>query len=73
MHNHTVGRRDFLKKTGLLTAGLATLWFPVWARSIFAQDYPLHNIPEDKGIDPFWARSLFNRGEASTYLKSKNE
>ena len=73
MDNNTVGRRDFIKKTGLLTAGLAALCFPVWAKSIFAQDYPLHNIPEDKDIDPLWAGSLFNRGEATTYLKSLNE
>ncbi|WP_316791973.1 GH116 family glycosyl hydrolase [Pedobacter frigoris] len=73
MNNKTVDRRDFLKKAGLLTAGFAALQFPVWAKSIFAEGYPLHNIPENKEIDPAWARSLFNRGEATTYLKSRNE
>ncbi|TKC03622.1 GH116 family glycosyl hydrolase [Pedobacter frigoris] len=73
MNNKTVDRRDFIKKAGLLTAGFAALQFPVWAQSIFAEGYPLHNIPENKGIDPAWARSLFNRGDATTYLKSRNE
>ncbi|WP_342331986.1 GH116 family glycosyl hydrolase [Pedobacter sp. FW305-3-2-15-E-R2A2] len=66
-------RRDFLKKAGLLTAGFALLQFPVWAKSIFALDYPKHNIPEEKNIDPQWLKSLFNRGQATAYLKTKNE
>mgnify|MGYP001150223787 CR=1 FL=1 len=73
MQNKTVGRRSFIKQASLFTAGLAALQFPVWARSLFSIGYPVHNIPENKSIDPSWQRSLFNRGEASTYLKSKNE
>ncbi|HKG08466.1 MAG TPA: GH116 family glycosyl hydrolase, partial [Pedobacter sp.] len=73
MNDNTLDRRDFIKKAGLLTAGLAALQFPVWAQSIFARAYPLHNIPENKEIDPAWARSLYHRGEATTYLKSRNE
>lgn len=73
MNDKTVDRRSFLKKAGLLTAGLATLQFPVWAHSIFAGGYPLHNIAENKAVDPAWARSLYRRGEVTTYLKSRNE
>lgn len=73
MLNKTIDRRDFLRKAGLLTGSFAALQFPVWGKSIFALDYPLHNIPEDKKIDPSWARSLYQRGEATAYYKQKNE
>ena len=33
----------------------------------------MHNIPVDKGLDPVWIRSLYERGAPTTYLKSKNE
>ncbi len=33
----------------------------------------IHNIPADKNLDPAWIKSLYNRGSATTYLKSKNE
>ncbi|WP_316835415.1 GH116 family glycosyl-hydrolase [Pedobacter nutrimenti] len=73
MQNKTVGRRSFIKQASLLTAGLAALQFPVWARSLFSIGYPVHNIPENKSIDLTWQHSLFNRGTATTYLKSRNE
>ena len=73
MHNKPSNRRDFIKKAGLLTASLAAVQFPVWGKSIFALDYPLHNIPENKGLDPQWVKSLYNRGEETAYFKSKNE
>lgn len=47
--------------------------FPVWSKSIFEQGYPLHNIPEQKNIDPSWIKSLYSRGEATSYYKSRNE
>ena len=72
IHNNN-SRRDFIRKTGLLTAGLATLRFPAWSKNIFEQGYPLHNIPERKNIDPAWIKALYNRGEATSYCKSKNE
>ncbi len=34
---------------------------------------PLHNIPADKNLNPQWIKSLYQRGTATTYLKSKNE
>jgi non-lysosomal glucosylceramidase len=73
MNARTSTRRDFIKKVGLLTAGLAAVQFPVWSKSIFAGDYPLHNIPENKGLDAQWVRSLYKRGEETAYFKSKNE
>lgn len=73
MQNKSSNRRDFIKKAGLLTASLVAVQFPVWGKSIFALDYPLHNIPESKGLDPQWVKSLYNRGEETAYFKSKNE
>lgn len=73
MSNPLSNRREFIKKAGLLTAGLAPLQFPVWSKSIFALDYPVHNIAENKGIDAHWTRSLFKRGGKTAYYKSKNE
>lgn len=72
MHNKN-SRRDFIRKTGLFTAGLALLRFPVATKSIFEQGYPLHNIPEQKNIDPSWIKSLYKRGKATKYYKSRNE
>jgi len=73
MQKKAIHRRDFIKKTGLLTAGLTALQFPAWSRDLFEQGYPLHNIPARKNIDPAWIKTLYNRGEATAYYKSKNE
>ncbi|MBB6128803.1 GH116 family glycosyl hydrolase [Mucilaginibacter lappiensis] len=73
MQKKPIHRRDFIKKTGLLTAGLAAVQFPAWSRYVFVPGYPLHNIPERKNIDPAWIKSLHNRGDATAYYKSKNE
>jgi non-lysosomal glucosylceramidase len=73
MQKKPIHRRDFIKKTGLLTAGLTALQFPAWSRGIFDQGYPLHNIAARKNIDPAWIKALYNRGEATAYYKSKNE
>jgi len=73
LNNKSSDRRDFIKKTSLITAGFTAMQFPSWAKSIFALDYPLHNIPENKGLDAKWVRSLYKRGEETTYFKSKNE
>lgn len=66
-------RRDFIKNAGLLTASLAAVQFPVWANSVFSNDYPVHNIPINKGLDPDWVSSLYSRGKETAYYKSKNE
>jgi len=49
------------------------LRLPAGAAPFTGAGYPLHNIPVDKKLDPAWVRSLYNRGSATTYLKSKNE
>ena len=67
-------RRDFIKVSGLTAAGWLIL--PRWvrqARPPLIQGYPLHNIPVDKNINPKWLKELYQRGEPTTYLKSKNE
>lgn len=69
----TSNRREFIKNAGLLTASLAAVQFPVWGKSVFALDYPIHNIPVKKDLDPQWVNSLYNRGKETAYYKSKNE
>ena len=46
---------------------------PEWGKSKCVPDYPLHNIPENKGLDAQWVKSLYSKGEATAYFKSKNE
>lgn len=72
-NNNNDSRRDFIKNASLLTASLAVIRPLSWDKYLFEQSYPLHNIPELKGIDPAWIKALYNRGEATTYHKSKNE
>ncbi|GAO42037.1 hypothetical protein FPE01S_01_10500 [Flavihumibacter petaseus NBRC 106054] len=50
---------------------------PGWAAGVksFLAKTPLvlHNIPEDKQLDPAWVKSLYQRGNATVYRKSRNE
>jgi non-lysosomal glucosylceramidase len=64
-------RRQFLRHTGLSVIGLLAVP-PAFARG-WRVPYPLHNIPVDKGLDPAWVKSLYERGKPSTYLKSRND
>lgn len=77
MKKKITSRRKFIQQTGLTSAGLLTLNFPSWSKELFAffasDQQPAHNIPVDKNLDPQWLRSLYERGAATTYLKSKNE
>ncbi|MES2454884.1 MAG: GH116 family glycosyl hydrolase [Bacteroidota bacterium] len=73
MNDQSSDRRDFIQKAGLLAIGVVSLPFPVWAKSIFAAEYPIHNIPENKRLDTQWVKSLYKRGEQTAYYKSKNE
>jgi uncharacterized protein (DUF608 family) len=65
-------RRDFLKQTGILTAGLLT-----WRPPFINENNPAalwKGMPSPKkNIDPEWIKSLYKRGAVTTYLKSKNE
>lgn len=65
-------RRNFIKKGGLATGSLLFSSGTLFSKTIAPGD-PVHNIPADKGLDPAWIRSLYERGAVTTYLKSKNE
>lgn len=68
-----IQRRDFLKDTGILTAGLLTSRMPVIAGPFLPGELNGLQIPRDKKLDPEWIKSLYKRGTVTTYLKSKNE
>ncbi|MDN5287962.1 MAG: hypothetical protein JWR38_4236 [Mucilaginibacter sp.] len=68
-----IKRRDFLRNTGIITAGLLASRMPVMAMPAarwVAENGPLQL---DKNLDPEWIKSLYKRGTVTTYLKSKNE
>jgi non-lysosomal glucosylceramidase len=70
--NKEIGRRDFIKKGSLATAALLALRLPALAETLnwrIAEGKTLL----DKKLDPAWVKSLYNRGNATTYLKTKNE
>src|SRR4051812_48101597 len=59
-------RRTFVLNTGLLTAGLAFSKFNSFAVS-------LADPVLAKRLDPLWVKSLYESGNVTTYLKSKDE
>jgi len=74
MSTQKPSRRRFLKISGIAALGWSLVpasFDQVFAKAPFA--YPLHNIPPEKGLDPKWIRSLYERGKPTTYLKSRNE
>lgn len=65
-------RRKFLRNSGFLAAGI--YYNPLKAiAGPFVPSPLLHNIPVDKKLDPQWIKSLYHRGFATAYKKSKNE
>ena len=64
-------RRDFLRDTSKLMAGLLVFNIPAIAGSVPFIPGVLSRgkIP----VDPKWIKSLYERGALTTYLKSKNE
>lgn len=67
-------RRKFLKSTGLLTAaGFFAPRFPLVAGPFTKDDFLHNHFPIDKKLDPDWVQSLYERGNATTYSKTKNE
>ncbi|MEP6701204.1 MAG: GH116 family glycosyl-hydrolase, partial [Bacteroidota bacterium] len=73
MEYKEIKRRDFLKNTGILTAGFLASRMPVIAGPFLPGELNGWQIPEDKKLDPEWVKSLYKRGTVTTYLKSKNE
>ncbi len=67
-------RRKFLKATSLLTAaGFFSTRFPLIAGPFNKEDFFNSYFPSDKKLDAAWLNSLYERGEVTTYSKSKNE
>ena len=54
----TLGRREFLKISGLAAASLALARLPVMAGPFTRADFT-KLVPEDKKLDPAWVKSLF--------------
>ena len=65
-------RRDFLKLTSAATAGWLLSPAPVMAGPFVSADWDSY-IPADKKLHPDWVKSLFARGEPTTYTKSRGE
>lgn len=62
-----LSRRDFVTATGIATAAAMVGGLPV--KLVWAEDgRPFeHLIPPDKGLDPTWIRSLYERGTPETH------
>ncbi|WP_295719014.1 GH116 family glycosyl-hydrolase [Mucilaginibacter sp.] len=68
-----IKRRDFLRNTGLITAGLLVARVPVMASAKVRWATKNGPLQLDKNQDQEWVKSLYNRGTTTTYLKTKNE
>jgi non-lysosomal glucosylceramidase len=68
-----IRRRDFIRQTGILSAGFLASRMPVIAGPFSPDELGNGNIPQDKKLDPEWIKSLYERGNVTTYLKSKDE
>jgi non-lysosomal glucosylceramidase len=67
-------RRKFLKSTGLLaSAGFFTPGLPLIAGPFTREDFARSYFPLDKKLDTQWVQSLYERGSATVYTKSRNE
>ncbi|MDR3713197.1 MAG: GH116 family glycosyl-hydrolase [Puia sp.] len=66
-------RRFFLKQSGLLAAGAGFSRFIPVAGPFTANDFSPNGVPHDKKFDPAWVRSLYERGQATVYRKSRQE
>lgn len=64
-------RRHFLRNMGIMASGFLLSKLPASGIGGF-QSAP-HNIPVSKNLDPRWVRSLYQRGKATTYTKSRDE
>jgi non-lysosomal glucosylceramidase len=68
-----VKRRNFISHSSVLTAGLFVRPWPALATSFSRQQNFAEGIAADKKLDPQWIKSLYERGNVTTYLQSKNE
>jgi len=67
-------RRKFLKSSGLLaSAGFFISPFPFIAGPFTREDFIHPYFPADKKLDLRWLQSLYERGAATVYAKSRNE
>ena len=67
-------RRNFLRSGGLLaSAGFFTAKFPLIAGPFTREDFLHPYFPSDKKLDAGWVQSLYERGVATVYAKSRNE
>ena len=58
MEYKEIKRRDFLKNTGILTAGFLASRMPVIAGPFLPGELNGWQIPLDKKLDPEWVKSL---------------
>lgn len=63
----SIGRRSFLKQTGFIATGMLIPWSKEFAAYAAADPVLI------KKLDRKWIDSLYQRGNPTTYLKSKNE
>lgn len=73
MRYKPVKRRDFIRQTGILSAGFLASCMPVIAGPFSPGELGNKNIPADKKLDPEWIKSLYERGVTTAYFKSKDE
>jgi uncharacterized protein (DUF608 family) len=62
-----------LKKSGVLAVGAGLRNFIPVAGPFAVEDFMYGRVPADKKLDPAWVKSLYERGSATVYRKSKNE
>src|ERR1700761_3228725 len=67
-------RRKFLTSTGVLaSAKFLASGLPLIAGPFTREDFARPYFPGDKKLDAKWIKSLFERGCATVYTKSRNE
>ncbi len=69
----TLSRRNFFQQTGIIAAGLTLSRLQAIAGPFAPGELDANQIPVDKKLDPKWVKSLYERGNTTTYLKSRNE
>ncbi|TAN15477.1 MAG: hypothetical protein EPN37_09540 [Chitinophagaceae bacterium] len=66
-------RRNFLRSSTLLTAGLYAMHLQAVAGPFSPSDFKDGMAPPDKRFDPEWIRSILLRGKPTLYKKSRDE